>query len=567
MSLSKAIYTIFMLLMTFNLFGENDPFEWHADYAKKSGSLIVSVKIAPHHYLYKETTKIKVTSDGKIFKFISEPESADYKDTLGDHKIYLGPSMKKWIYALPPASSCNIVVEFQGCRHKTENKPAMCLFPSKKNFSFNPVKVEKNSSLDINEGKETIDLKSKKIQKKETDQNKKIQNPEIQNSLEALLDKFEVENSDGGYMSVERFMQFLNSGKNATSANSNSRFGNMPVKSLMGLILFIIFGGIMLNLTPCVLPMIPINLGIIGAGSANNSKSSGFMRGGIYGIGIAAAYGSLGVITVLTGAKFGTLNSSPVFNYIIGTLFIVLAFGMFDVISIDFSKYSAFFKLGKKEGISKIGELIGVFAMGVIAALLAGACVAPVVIAVLLYSATVYAAGNPAGILLPFLLGIGMALPWPFAGAGIAVLPKPGRWMMKVKYLFGFLILIFAGYYIYTGVALSKNDDMKTYVSSIKNFESRLIQAEKEEKPVFIDFWATWCKNCLQMETSTFKNPTVKKRLEDFVVVKFQAENIKDENIIKLLDRFNLQGLPGYVILYPKKNPDCSRNLTPNKDF
>ena len=65
--------------------------------------------------------------------------------------------------------------------------------------------------------------------------------------------------------------------------------------------------------------------------------------------------------------------------------------------------------------------------MGGIAALLAGACVAPVVIQVVLFSSNLYATGTPAALALPFFLGVGMAIPWPFAGAGIAALPTPGR--------------------------------------------------------------------------------------------------------------------------------------------
>ena len=92
--------------------------------------------------------------------------------------------------------------------------------------------------------------------------------------------------------------------------------------------------------------------------------------------------------------------------------------------------------------------------MGVVAALMAGACVAPVVISVLLLSAHLYGAGMVAGLLLPFLLGLGMALPWPFAGAGLSLLPKPGQWMKWVKYSFGVLILLFAAYYGYLAGSL-----------------------------------------------------------------------------------------------------------------
>ena len=75
-------------------------------------------------------------------------------------------------------------------------------------------------------------------------------------------------------------------------------------------LLLIAAGGFLLNFTPCVLPMIPINLAIIGAGTRARSRTEGFRNGAIYGLGMALAYGTLGLVVVLTGSKFGTLNSS-----------------------------------------------------------------------------------------------------------------------------------------------------------------------------------------------------------------------------------------------------------------
>src|SRR6185295_9426635 len=144
--------------------------------------------------------------------------------------------------------------------------------------------------------------------------------------------------------------------------------------------------------------------------------------------------------------------SSPWFNLGIAIIFVVLGLAMFDVLFIDFSKYSA--GLGASSG---RGTFALAFTMGAVAALLAGACVAPVVIQVVLFSSNLYATGTKMALALPFLLGIGMAVPWPIAGAGLAALPKPGAWMVRVKQGLGILILVTAAYYGYLGYELLSN--------------------------------------------------------------------------------------------------------------
>ena len=366
--------------------------------------------------------------------------------------------------------------------------------------------------------------------------------------------RFKVAATDVGFMKAEDFLGFLDQEKAASSGATNRLAEHgWPI-----MLLLIFLGGLALNLTPCVLPLIPINLAIIGAGAQAQSRGRGLALGGIYGLGMALSYGALGLVVVLTGAKFGTLNASPWFNAGIAVVFILLALAMFDIVTIDFTRFNP---VAGKNLQEKRGRMGLAFGLGILAALLAGACVAPVVISVLLLAGNFYNQGLAVGLLLPFVLGLGMAAPWPIAGAGLTFLPKPGAWMTWVKYIFGVLILVMAIYYGHlawsifrqraatTELTASSSTASGAAAAEARKLAAELDRAAREGKPVFIDFWATWCKNCLAMEETTFKQADVKKRLEDFVVIKFQAEDPGDPAIKEIMDHYSVLGLPTYVIL------------------
>jgi thiol:disulfide interchange protein len=373
----------------------------------------------------------------------------------------------------------------------------------------------------------------------------------------ALLDGFSIAASTGGYIGTDDFLQFI---RNAETGVKDP--GLFEGRGPLAILLLVLLGGLALNLTPCVLPMIPINLAIIGAGAGSGSRARGFLLGGVYGGAMALVYGILGLIVILTAGSFGTINASPWFNLGIAVIFVVLALAMFDVLQIDLSRFSG--AIGNDP--ARRGSFALAFVMGAVAALLAGACVAPVVIQVVLFSSDMYARGALAALALPFLLGVGMAIPWPLAGAGLTSLPKPGAWMVRVKQAFGVVILATAAYYGYLAYGLFADRwvDAGEVASSVQeklkdgwhaSLADGLAVAQRDQKPVLVDMWATWCKNCLVMDQTTLAEPRVKDALDRYVKIKFQAEQLDEEPVRSIMTRFDAIGLPAYVILHPKAPP------------
>ena len=478
------------------------PFYFSVD--KINDEISISSNIPKDHYLYYDKLLVTDSKNKKIeldkyplSKIISDPLGEDVKVIQDNFEI----NIKKEL------GIKEINIYFQGC-----NKTS-CFLPGSTNINLSSL-VSDNFDKSLNRA----------------------------NILE-FKDYFFVEKRISGYLTPKQLNNFL---KNKTVKED---FVDNPLQFFVdsGILVssfLIIFSGLALNLTPCILPMIPINIAIIGAGANAGSKKRGFFLGLLYGLGITIAYGILGILVILTGSQFGSLNSNPWFNLILAIIFLFLSLSMFGLFNIDFSAFQQ--KLFKNNS----NRIIIIFFMGAVSALLAGACVAPVVIAVLILSSELYLSGSITGLFFPFFLGLGMALPWPFAGAGLAFLPKPGKWMQIVKYIFGILILFFTFWYTTNAISGFNYSNDKSTVSSKKDLELVLEKAIIEKKPVIIDFWAYWCKSCKKLD-ETFKNELVRNELKNYTFIKFDASNIEETEDV--LIEYDVMGLPTLIVLKPKE--------------
>ena len=492
-------------------------FQW--SYTMGKTELTVTVSVKQHFHLYENATNAALFFDGKELTPLKKPAGISYEDKIfGKNNVFRGPASFQWIFPIKQKDfPLKIKLSWQGCSEATKDSEPTCFFPESREYTL-PEFAPSNTPVALTE-KEALQTETE-TGKNPTD-----------------FPAFEILRMESGYMASDMFLSFLKGEKSAM-------FLSFADKSFLLILLLTFLGGIALNLTPCVLPMIPINLAIIGADAGKEHRLASMSKGLVYGLGIALAYGVLGLFVVLTGSSFGVIDSTWWFNAVVAVIFVLLGLSLFDVFMIDFSRYGSNFKMPSG------AKIIGIFVMGVIAALLAGACVAPVVVAALLQASKMYNSGEHIGLILPFVLGIGMGLPWPVAAAGFSIMPKPGVWMKYVKYVFGVVIIIVGLYYAYTGIVIytSLAESHKNIEKSMDSLVSALKESAKTKRLVFIDFRAEWCKNCKAMEKTTFKDPAVQNELKNFIVVEFDATDMANADIKKVLKKFDVSGLPTYVI-------------------
>jgi cytochrome c-type biogenesis protein len=221
-------------------------------------------------------------------------------------------------------------------------------------------------------------------------------------------------------------------------------------------------GGILASLTPCVYPMIPITVSVVGGmGSSKERKLSAvWLRGAAYVGGMTVVYSFLGVLAGLTGKVFGSFTNTPLWYFGLSIIMTLAALVMLDVLPFDPQVWLEGVKRRFFSGNTRPAHhhsqaphqhsLLGAFTLGASSGFIAAPCTTPVLTSILAYIAKTQSIGLGLGLMFFFSLGLGTLLLViaGFAGA-MSVLPRSGQWMKTIKTLSGLLLLAFAQYLIY----------------------------------------------------------------------------------------------------------------------
>ncbi|HVN89999.1 MAG TPA: cytochrome c biogenesis protein CcdA [Candidatus Binataceae bacterium] len=355
--------------------------------------------------------------------------------------------------------------------------------------------------------------------------------------------------------------------------------------------LLVMLGGLALNLTPCVYPLIGVTVAYFGNEGGGPRRVISLAL--LYVLGIALTFSTVGVVAALTGGLFGAAMQNPYVLGAIALMLLALASSSFGFFSLQPPVW-----LMQRAGIARpgyIGSLVMGLGMGVVAA----PCIGPIVLGLLLM---VQRSGSAIfGFSLFFALAVGMGLPYialALAAGNIRSLPRSGEWLAWVEQLFGFILIGLALYFLdpltpnrlmtrllpyYAGAvgiflgfitrpgrnwrpflvirsAVGVTATLATIYMAVQSqrplvelsfasYSDTLLRNAKEQgKPVVVDFSADWCVPCREMEHTTFVDPTVIDAARGFV--RLRANMTADNDVNKaLMKQFNVQGVPTTVFI------------------
>jgi thiol:disulfide interchange protein DsbD len=393
---------------------------------------------------------------------------------------------------------------------------------------------------------------------------------------------------------------------NVMSANNTDIYRNAYESNIFIAFALFFIGGMLLSLTPCVLPLIPVMLGMLA--NLNKNKSVATIA---YVFGICVTYALIGIFAAKTGSVLSLYLQNPLIIAFSSLLFVVFAFAMFDFYDISLP-ISIQTRLSNKSNSINTKKYLGIFFLGMISSLILSPCVAPPLVSAIIYI------GQTGNILIGsvslFLMALGMSLPLLVIGLsstqvklktgplsnftkkliGFILLataiyisqPLFSTILIKLSYLilaFVFLLFVFLSLRKYKNIIISivlilafaifffstfqlinefskDQDNSLIFKKALTNEElNELIL--KSQQPIIIDFYADWCVACLELEKYTFTHENIRPLLDKFTLIKIDVTEY-NQSKQELMQRFNVFGPPSLIFFNSKKQemPQLQRN-------
>lgn len=565
----------FIFLFFITLFGEviapNEAFI--VDTNTSESEISLNFRVADEIYIYKDEIKIFIDS-AEVGALLNFPQPKAYKN----HQIYDG----NFSIALPmglvlanakDSKNFQILVKFLGC-----TVGGFCYEPQNRGFALN----KSGKSYEISA----------------------------------------LQNAGAGISGQNLEQNSGNFGSNLGQSQILEIFENKSF--FMTLILFFGFG-VLLSLTPCIYPLIPILSSIIVAKTASKpSVKLSLIVSVIYVLGMASSYAVLGAGVAVLGENLQGILQNKIALIITAAIFVALAFSLFGLYEIRLPGRLQNFLSAKSDA---RGGFVGVFLMGAISSLMVSPCISAPLSAALIYIAN--SANIALGASALFALGLGSGVLLVVIGLGGA-LPRPGEWMEVVPKIFGFLLLFMAVWIVrfiigenlallfyailcalmagvlglfdaranalkralalltlvysvllligfasgardftkplseisaQKGVAMQKSD----MTQSAKNGERFIFVRdlgelrsiiEGSQKPVIVDFWAQWCKNCEESEAA-FGDESLAEILSKFTLIKVDLTH-NSPQMSEIKKEFGIMGPPAILFF---KNGSELENL------
>lgn len=316
--------------------------------------------------------------------------------------------------------------------------------------------------------------------------------------------------------------------------------------------------GLVTAFTPCVYPLYPITLGIFSRWS-HKSSSRTIALSFAYCVGMTLSYALLGLVTASSGALFGSLTQNPVFLLSVGALIGLSAIFFSGLLPFEAPQFlQNIFTRPEAAGTEQLSTArlsLKAAGMGLGLGIVAAPCVGPVILALMAWLGTRFAAGEASyayGFFLLAAFGAGMSLPFLFLAelaARAKSLPRLGRYTPYFKHLGTVLMLAGSLFFIVPGLKLS---GLLATASVQKKFTVHTLENWKRDKWSVVDFRADWCAACLELEHETFTNheisPLFEKGEWDFVSVDLTVDSAESR---KTASEWSVVGLPTVLLVNP----------------